>query len=567
MKKRPHRLSWITQLKYRWLLRRAVWSKPAIGLVTAPEPWTIGDFERGQQLVSGKVLITGHMMDVGENSIWSQSPQSELFATELQGFGWLDDLAALGDQAAKYKAQSWVLDWISGFGMGKGPGWSADLTGRRLIRWINHSSFLLNRLSKARQGEVFHSMAIQTLFLAKSWRQLQPGRARFEALCALVGAAQSLIGMGSLMAPALSALALECKTQIDVDGGITSRNPEELLKIFGLLTWVKHTLGQSNTPIPEVLATTITTIAPVLRSLRHGDGTLARFHGGGQGSEHMLDQALAVSGVRPSIPQDGAMGFSRLNAGATSLIVDAAPPPLGLSKFEGHASTCAFELSVGRNRVIVNCGSGLSFGEDWHLAGRSTASHAALGIDGQSSLQFGPAKKGKGRMLKDAPTIVMAQKTRAVDGVRLQVNHNGYQNSHGLVHARTLDLPVDSKGLVGEDVLYAPDTQDVQRFEAIQAKSPETFRYTARFHLHPDVEASLESDGASVSLTLINGDVWVFRHRGFSQLSLEESVYFENFRLYPRPTAQIVLTSEIKEITTRVRWSLAKASENPQKAA
>ena len=567
MKKRPHRLSWITQLKYRWLLRRAVWSKPAIGFVAAPEPWIIGDFGRGQRLVSGEILITGHLMDVGENSIWSKSPPSEIFATELQGFGWLDDLAALGDKAAKYKAQSWVLDWISGFGMGKGPGWSADLTGRRLFRWINHSSFLLNRLSKARQAEVCHSMAIQTLLLAKSWLQLQPGRARFEALCALVGAAQSLAGMGSLLAPALSALALECKIQIDADGGINSRNPEELLEVFGLLTWVKHTLELSKTPIPEVLSSTIRTIAPVLRSLRHGDGTLARFHGGGQGSEHMLDKALAMSGVRPSIPQDGAMGFVRLNAGATSLVVDAAPPPVGLSKFEGHASTCAFELSVGRNRVIVNCGSGLSFGEDWHSASRSTASHATLGIDEQSSSRFTPVKKGKGSALKDAPTIVMAEKTRAVDGVRLQVNHNGYQNSHGLVHARTLDLPFDSKGLVGEDALYASGTQDVRRFDAKQAKSPDALRYTTRFHLHPDVAASLEPDGTSVSLALINGDLWVFRFQGLVQLSLDESVYFEDGRLHPRPAAQIVLTGEIKEITTRVRWSLAKASENPQKAA
>ncbi len=567
MKKRPHRLSWITQLKYRWLLRRAVWSKPAIGLVKAPEPWTIGNFERGQQLVSGKVLITGHLMDIGEKSIWSQSPPSELFATELQGFGWLDDLAALGDWAAKYKAQSWVLDWISGFGMGKGSGWSADLTGWRLIRLINHSSFLMNKLSEGRQAKIFHSMAIQTLFLAKSWRQLQPGRARFEALCALVGAAQSLIGMGSLMAPALSALALECKTQIDVDGGINSRNPEELLKIFGLLSWVKYTLDRNNTLIPEVLATTITTIAPVLRSLRHGDGTLARFHGGGQGSEHMLDQALAVSGVRPSIPQDGAMGFARLNAGATSLIVDAAPPPLGLSKFEGHASTCAFELSVGRNRVIVNCGSGLCFGVDWHLAGRVTASHATLGINGLSSSAFAPAKKDKGRALKDAPDTVTVHKTRAVDGMRLRVSHNGYQSSHGLLHARTLDLPVDSKGLVGEDEFYAPDTQDMKRFFAIRGKLHGDLYFSVRFHLHPDVAASLDSDGASVSLLLINGDVWVFRYQGLVELSLEESVYFEEGRVHPRPTAQIVLSGEVKEITTRVRWSLAKASENPQKTA
>jgi len=58
-----------------------------------------------------------------------------------------------------------------------------------------------------------------------------------------------------------------------------------------------------------------------------------------------------------------------------------------------------------------------------------------------------------------------------VDGVRLQMNHNGYQKSHGLIHARTLDLPVDSKGLVGEDELYAPDESDVRLLQAAQAKS------------------------------------------------------------------------------------------------
>ncbi len=121
---------------------------------------------------------------------------------------------------------------------------------------------------------------------------------------------------------------------------------------------------------------------------------------------------------------------------------------------------------------------------------------------------------------------------------------------------------------MGEDKLYAPDTQDMKRFYAIRGKVTWGFRYTSvRFHLHPDVAASLDSDGASVSLLLINGDVWVFRYQGLVELSLEESVYFEEGRVHPRPTAQIVLSGEVKEITTRVRWSLAKASENPQKAA
>ena len=566
MKKRPHRLSPITQLKYRWHLRRAVWSKPVIGLVSAPEPRTIGSFERGQQLVSGRVLITGHIMDLGDGSVWSLPPPSDLFAAELHGFGWLDDLAAFGDQGAKTKAQAWVLEWISGFGMGKGPGWSADLTGRRLIRWINHSSFFLNQLSKPKKSIICHSMALQTLLLVRSWHQTPPGRARFEALCGLVCATQFLAGMGQLLGPALTALELECQTQIDAEGFINSRNPEELLDVFSLLTWVKQTLDMTKTPVPDILTDRVAHIAPVLRCLRHGDGTLARFHGGGQGSEHILDQALAISGVRPSVPQDRAMGFARLNAGATSLIMDVAAPPLGPARFSAHASTCAFELSVGRNRLVVNCGSGLSFGDDWQIASRSTASHATAGIEGLSSSRFSHTKTGYFQALKETPKIVSVQKTEAFDGVRLHVNHNGYQASHGLIHARTLDLPVDGKGLVGEDELYAPGSGDIKRLDAMREKSSDALQYSVRFHLHPDVVPSLEFDGNAVLLTLVNGDVWVFRHQGANQLLLEDSVYFEEGRLHPRPTAQITLVGEIKEITTRVRWSLAKASENPQKA-
>ena len=566
MKKLPHRLSWTTRLQYRWRLRRALWSKPTIGLVNAPEPCTIGQFEIGQQLVSGKFLITGGVMDFGKGSIWSIAPPSDLVGAELHGFGWLDDLAALGDKHAKAKAQAWIISWIAGFGMGEGPGWSANLTGRRLIRWINNSSFLFNNLSKSQKDRICHSMALQVLLLAKSWRQAQPGWARFEALCGLVCASQSLAGMGFLLAPSLRALVQECQTYIDMEGGINSRNPEELLVIFSSLTWVKRTLDITKMLIPEVLTATISRIAPVLRSLRHGDGTLVRFHGGGQGSEHVLDQALAISEVRPSVPLDEAMGFARLNAGSTSLVVDAVAPPTCLGRFSAHASTGAFEMSVGRNRLILNCGSGASFGEDWHLAGRGTPSHTSLSINGLSSASFVPTKTGEQSPLVAGPQRVIMKKTRAVDGVRLQINHNGYQISHGLIHARTLDLPLDSKGLVGQDELYTVDASDVQRFQVMCANSLEPQQYAIRFHLHPDVMPRLDIDGTAVLLTLVNEDVWVFRHDGSCLLLLEKSVYFEGGRLHPRPTAQIVLSGKIKEITTRVRWSLAKASEKPQKA-
>jgi uncharacterized heparinase superfamily protein len=372
--------------------------------------------------------------------------------------------------------------------------------------------------------------------------------------------------MQSHQPAALMALDKECQDQIDVHGTIASRNPEELLDIFSLLTWVKQSLELTRAPVPEALMSCLARIAPVLRALRHGDGTLARFHGGGQGSEYVLDQALAISGIRASTLEDSAMGFARISSGATAVIADVAAPPLGQERLTSHASTCAFELSVGRTRVIVNCGSGLRFGTDWHQAGRTTASHATLAIDGLSSSRFGPPKRNGDRPFAETPSLVMVEKTRAVDGVRLQMNHNGYQKSHGLIHARTLDLPVDSKGLVGEDELYAPDESDVQILQTAQTKSDAPLRFSIRFHLHPEVTPNFDADSESISLTLATGEIWVFRCQPGTELALDDSIYFEDGRQFPRPSKQIVLTGVIKEITTRVRWSLAKASENPQKA-
>ena len=88
--------------------------------------------------------------------------------------------------------------------------------------------------------------------------------------------------------------------------------------------------------------------------------------------EGRLDHALAESGNKTRQADGLAMGYARLSAGRTSVVIDASPPPSGVSALNAHASTLAFELTSGRRPVIVNCGSGASFGEDWRRFGRAT---------------------------------------------------------------------------------------------------------------------------------------------------------------------------------------------------
>lgn len=552
-----------------WRARLAVWRAArgpmAQGFTSAPEPRSIGLFARGRQLVAGNYLFAGHLVEAPGQGLWDIPPPDADFAAELQGFVWLDDLAALGDAAARQRAQAWTHDWIARFGKGKGPGWTPNLTGRRVIRWIHHALFLLNGADRAATDAYYTALTVQTRYLGRHWAKAAPGLPRFEALTGLTYAGLSLLGMDALVSPAVAALAEESRREVDSAGGIATRNPEELLEVFTLLNWAARVLTESGRPVPAEHLAAIERIAPTLRSLRHADGSLGRFHGGGKGAEGRLDQALANAGVKPP-PHKGhsrapAMGFVRLSAGRTSILLDAAAPPGGRAGASAHASTLAFEVTSGRRPLVVNCGSGAPFGTEWRLAGRATPSHSTLGIDGVSSSRFG---SGHGDVLEERANVLTLRQHSTEAGDALHAAHDGWALTHGLTHARDLALSIDGRHIAGVDTLIALNPQGKRRFEQVlTATGLQGVAFSVRFHLHPDTDATLDMGGNAVSVALKSGEIWVFRHDSHAKLSLEPSVYLEKGRLKPRATKQIILSGFAAQIETRIGWTLAKAQDTP----
>ncbi|WP_187428239.1 FtsZ-localized protein C [Roseobacter fucihabitans] len=548
----------------RWhALRAGRMRAQAVGFVSSPEPRTIGSFAKGRQLLAGNFLFAGHLLEHRDIDLWDLPAPNAEYEQETQGFAWLDDLAAVGDAQAREAAQRWLWSWIDRYGRGRGPGWTPDLTGRRLIRWINHALFVLRGHDAPDSDAFYRSLLQQTRFLARRWHGAASGLPRFEALTGLIYAGLSLEGMEPVALPAIKALAKECRTQIDAQGGLPTRNPEELLAVFTLLTWASAALSDAGHATPADHLDAIERIAPTLRTLRHADGALARFHGGGRGAEGWLDHALAEARVKTRQPDGLSMGFARLSAGRTSVIIDASKPPKGRASYNAHASTLALELTSGRRPLIVNCGSGRSFGADWRRAGRATPSHSTLSLDGYSSARLSDTDRATGREeLIEAPTKVPIEIGHVSDGLRFQGGHNGFVATHGLTHARTLEMTFDGRAMAGEDMLLALDDPEKRRFDlALDATQLQGVSYDIRFHLHPEVDATLDMGGAAVSMALKSGEIWVFRYDGAQHLSLETSVYLETGRLKPRGTNQIVLSGRAMSYATRVRWSLSKAQE------
>ena len=557
---RSRRLAYLPRFRPRSAAR----ARPATGFAVPPEPRGIGRQSRGRQLLAGNFLFAGVLTTAPGGTVWDAMGEPDRLLPELHGFGWLDDLAAVGDLRARTAAQAWTDAWLTRSVEGDGAGWAPDLVGRRLIRLVSNGAMLTRGADRAMTGRYFASLGRQVDHLSRHWGTARSGIARIEALAGLIYAVCLLRGLAVRPEPALAAMVKTCRATIGPDGGIPTRNPEELLRTLVLLQWAETGLDAAGIERPAALTNAAYRIATTLRGLRHADGGLARFHGGGRGADGALDQALALAGPPAPMRLAPRMGFARLVAGRTSLIADAAPPPKGAASAEGHASTLAFELTSGRRQLIVNCGAGAPFGPDWRRAGRATPSHSTLVLAGYSSSRLAPARRVDGRVIEeliDPPEDVQGLVSRQPDSLRAEMSHDGFRPTHGLTHARTLEMSLDGRGVTGEDLLTTLSDADKAVFSRVAAGAE--LPVAIRFHLHPDVEARVDLGGAAVSLTLKSGEIWVFRHDGTATLSLAPSVYLETGRLKPRAAQQVVLSHAALSYATRIRWSLTKAQDTP----
>lgn len=517
----------------RFYARRAGRGRKVPSFAAFPEPATMGEADRGRQILDGKFVLDGRLVEVLGASIW----QNKLYGAALQECDWLNDLAALGDQKARARAQAWVWDWIARFG--RGEGWTPQSTARRLMNWLHHAEFLLQGMQGPAQRNFMQSLARQTIYLARAWQFVPVGQGRVSTLAGLNAALLALDGLSRLRPKAEAAFLRALSDVVGREGQIASRNPAEAAVLFCDIVGVAVRLHATGQAMPPALQNVIEVMAPLLRGLRHGDGTLARLQGSNGGNPVALDAALAQAGVRAPAGARLHMGFARISAGRLVLIADAAPAPAG-----GHASATAIEISVGRRLLVTSCGDGSPFGTDWRQAGRGAASHSTLVLEGGAK-----------------PAEVMYARTPMDGGTRLELGHDGWRAAHGLVHARQIDVDIAGRVVMAEEMLMTIDAADQARFDrALVLSGGRGVDFALRFHLHPDVTVVPQDDPLVLNLVLKSGEVWALSHDGQARMTVEPSVYVENGVASPRSTQQVVLMGRAMSYATRMRWALGRAT-------
>ena len=503
---------------------------PDAPAVPVRDPWP-GDPARGAGLLRGELELGGTIAALKPGGFIDKAASAQVRAAAY-GFTWLRDLRALGTDAARLRARALVGEWMAATSL-EALANRPDVTGARIAAWLGHYDFFAASADDGFRQRLMSRLVADARSLAASLPPEELDARALTALKGLIAAAVALPDHAGFLARALRVLPQELARQILPDGSHCERSPAVLMAALQDLTEIRALLQAAQVPPPAGLTACIERMAPALRTLRHGDGGLTLFNGSKEETSGLIELVLTQAGRvgrAPGALGDG--GFHRFQAGRSVLIVDCGAPAGPKLDRLAHAGTLAFELSIGRDRLIVNCGAAPAAGVQWRDATRATAAHSTLTIADTSSSEL--RDEGLGRR----PGHVDVQRQEANGAHWLEGSHDGWLKPFGALHRRRLYMAESGEDIRGED--------------AVEAANPQP--YTLRFHLHPDVDASLQQDGEAVLLRLPSGSGWRLRAEG-AVMSLEESIYLGGAA--PRRTEQVVLTG-FQDGPQQVKWAITK---------
>lgn len=525
-------------LLYDWTLNGTV---PEKFIVNLKDSWP-GDPVRGRFLCEGAFMIDGERLEL-RGRCWEPEGVSAAWLHHMHGFSWLRDLRACGGDLPRRQARSLIMDWIGCYKGWKALAWQSDIAGERIGNWIALYEFFGASADDEFQRVFLASLTRQARHLSRALPGDVAGLPLLQAVRGLAFAGLAFEGREAWLEQALNLLEQETEKQILPDGGHVSRSPAQTLEALKIFVDLRNGLLAAKYPVPEKMAHTIDRIAQAVRFFRYTDKGLAVFNGAQEGAADMIDAALIPAGgqgrILRSLPH---MGYERLTAGRTVVMVDAGAPPPWPYDSQAHAAPLAFEMTYGRERVLVSCGDHALDG-GWRDALRATPAHNAVVIDSRNACEL----RDDGHFGRRAKKIIYARHDK--DGaVLFDGTHDGYVPVNGITHRRLLYLSPNGHDLRGEEMLAC----------AVGLSKP--VEICARFHLHPDVQASVIQDGREILLRLPGGAGWRFLRNG-GVLSLEDSLYMGN-GLRPRKTKQIVVSCVMENDSAVLKWALQREQKS-----
>ncbi len=517
-------------------------------LVAVPRDHVQGDRRRGDALLAGTLLAGNHSLSLADLD-FAAVGTADLLARQLQGFSWLRDLAAAASREKGARvAEAAAGRWLIAHGTRIDDAWRPELWGERILFWTAYAPYILSSRDGGYRSALLNTLARGARHLDSTADRAPPGLKRITAWAGVVTASLLVQGGVARIARGEAGLGRALATGQFEDGGLVSRTPYEQMQLVDRLGLLRAAYAAGKQGFPDGFDAASAAALSALEGVTMGDGALSSWQGGNPGDAARVTAVIEGCGMRARpLRQPRGWGYHRLSALGTIVVIDAAPPAPARMAPSGCASTLAFELADGQQRIVVNCGGpgDLPTALSGKLADalRTTAAHSTLTIgDTNSTAILADGSIGKG------VTDVVIDRSEENDFSRIDASHDGYVRSFGLLHRRSLALGNDGKELRGTDRLSARTGRG--------SKTPVPF--AIRFHLAAGIEPTVTADGLGAILRSPGAPPWNFRSRD-AAIGIEESLTIDG-RGNPRRTMQLVVNGETASGSADVQWQFRRSS-------
>ena len=452
---------------------------------TKPDPWP-GDSDAGMSLISDQ-----------RNMFENSSGLSLRHAAVA-----LRNLRAVGTDTARQMSVQLIENWLRQYDAWSESEWAPHVLGERIAGWIGHYEFYAPLTKSSFTQNLTSSLYRQWKHLVRTFPSSLVGMAGLQAIRGLIYGGLNFPEGDKALVLALDMLERQLACEIHPDGGHISRNPSIQLHVLRHLVDVRSILMAAGLEIPAILSSKITLMVPALKLFRHGDGELALFHGSIQETALLVDAVITQAETRGRILRRlPDTGYERITSGRSLLLADVSSPAGNGFDRSAHAGLMSFEFAHGRERLIVNCGS-IDASPEWRMALAATAAHSTVTLEDTNACYVNDAGG-----LSSVPRVEAHRYEQ--DNIQfIDITHDGYQNSFGIQHQRTLGLTDDGEALYGRDIL----------------RGRPGCRFAVRWHVHPSVQVSLTQGGKTALLRTASGAGWRLGVE-MNDLVLEPSIY------------------------------------------
>lgn len=481
---------------------------PALGLRPPIETWRNAAGRPATMLSPRRFGFLGQAAELVEGAGWNNSAMPKLWLYNLHYF---DDLRAEACEGRASWHRELIKSWIAENPPGTGNGWEPYPMSLRIVNWIAWA-LAGNELDVAARD----SLALQARTLARLLEYHLLGNHLLANAKALVFAGCYFSGREAegWLRIGLDLLEREWREQVLGDGGHFELSPmyhaillEDVLDLVQLAKIYPQALAAESVGWPELAQRMLTWLG----EMSHPDGEIAFFNDAALGIARTGAQLAAYArSLNIPVIADAAAGglaesgYVRLSSGPWLAIFDAAEVGPSYLPGHAHADTLCLEVSFAGHRLIVNSGTSTYADGAIRNEERSTAAHATVEIDAESSSEvWASFRVGRRAHAFD--------KSVSACGDRAWASHDGYRWLPGRpVHRR--EVTVSTTSLVVRDDVTGEGSHAV----------------IGRFPLHPSV-SRVEPDGQGWRIELPDSPALRVSMQGASECFLSEGYYAPTF--------------------------------------